>query len=92
MAKFEKVIHLPPDEPAWRAARWGPFLYALTEKLPPRDKQALIKYLELSKAEVDLWQKVGSRVPANWKRPCGRRASASLRTSTTWWRARRRTR
>lgn len=61
MAKFEKAISLPPLEPAWRAGRWGPFLYALTEKLPPREKQALIKNMELSKADVDGWQKLEAR-------------------------------
>jgi tRNA nucleotidyltransferase (CCA-adding enzyme) len=61
LTKLEKAISLPPLEPAWRAARWGPFLYALTEKLPPREKQALIKNLELSKADVDGWQKLEAR-------------------------------
>ncbi len=61
LAKFEKAISLPPLEPAWRAARWGPFLYALAEKMPPREKQALAKNLELTKADVDAWQKLEAR-------------------------------
>jgi hypothetical protein len=47
-----------PDDNRWRAARFGPFLYALTEKLSPKDKAALIKATEMSKADVAEWQKL----------------------------------
>src|SRR5215472_9275412 len=47
LAKFEKLCHMPPDDTRWRAARLGTFLYALTEKLNAKEKQALIKTCEL---------------------------------------------
>jgi hypothetical protein len=39
----------------------GPFLYVLTERLTPKEKQALIKATEMRKAELDPWQKVEGR-------------------------------
>ena len=57
LAKLEKAIHLLPDDARWRTARWGTFLHAVTEKLSPKDKQALIKATELAKSDVDVWQK-----------------------------------
>jgi tRNA nucleotidyltransferase (CCA-adding enzyme) len=61
VAKFEKMSRLLTDDARTRAARLGPFLYVLTEKLNPKEKQALIKTTELSKADVDLWQKLDAR-------------------------------
>jgi len=61
VARLEKMWRLLPDDARARAARLGPFLYALTEKLSPKEKQALIKSAELSKADVDLWQKLEAR-------------------------------
>ncbi|MBZ5625963.1 MAG: hypothetical protein LAQ69_45830 [Acidobacteriia bacterium] len=61
VAKFEKITRLLPDDDATRAARFGPFLYALTEKLTPKEKQALIKATEMGKAEIDQWQKLEAR-------------------------------
>jgi tRNA nucleotidyltransferase/poly(A) polymerase len=61
LAKFEKVSRMLPDDVRSRTARWGPFLYALAEKLTPKEKQALIKGLELAKADVDAWQKLEAR-------------------------------
>lgn len=58
LAKLEKIIRIFPDEPRFRAARMGTFLYALTEKLAPREKQALLKLVELPKAELDRLQKL----------------------------------
>jgi tRNA nucleotidyltransferase/poly(A) polymerase len=57
MAKLEKALHVLPDDARWRTARWGTFLHAATEKLSPKDKQALIKATELTKHDVDVWQK-----------------------------------
>lgn len=62
LAKFEKTAKLLPDDARTRAARLGPFLWVLTEKLSPKEKQALIKGLELTKADVDAWQKLDPRV------------------------------
>jgi tRNA nucleotidyltransferase (CCA-adding enzyme) len=57
LAKLEKAIHLAPDEPRFRSARLGTFLHALTEKLAPRDKQALVKLAELPKTELERWHR-----------------------------------
>jgi tRNA nucleotidyltransferase (CCA-adding enzyme) len=61
VAKLEKLARLLPDDARSRAARLGPFLYALTEKLSAKEKQSLIKSAELGKVEVDLWQKLEAR-------------------------------
>jgi tRNA nucleotidyltransferase (CCA-adding enzyme) len=61
VAKFEKNARIVPEDARWRAARYGPFLYALTEKLSPKEKQALVKTTEMTRAEVDLWQKLEPR-------------------------------
>lgn len=61
MAKFEKLSRMLPDDLPTRAARLGPFLYVLTEKLSPKEKQALVKGTEMPKADVDLWQKLETR-------------------------------
>jgi len=61
LAKFDKVVRLLPDSPQVRAARFGPFLCALTEKLSAREKQALAKYLEFSRAENNQWMQLEAR-------------------------------
>jgi len=61
IAKVEKNAKLLPDDARTRAAHLGPALYALTEKLNAKERQALIKTTALSKADVDLWQKLESR-------------------------------
>src|ERR1022692_1490545 len=61
IVKFEKNCRMLPDDTAARAARLGPFLYALTEKLTAREKQALIKATEMLKAELEAWQKLEAR-------------------------------
>jgi tRNA nucleotidyltransferase (CCA-adding enzyme) len=58
LSKLEKLVRLTPDEARFRYARLGTFLYAFTEKLAARDKQAIVKSIELSKAELDRWQKL----------------------------------
>jgi tRNA nucleotidyltransferase (CCA-adding enzyme) len=59
--RFEKNSKLLPDDSASRAARFGPFLYALTEKLSVKEKQALVKATEMSKADLEPWQKLEAR-------------------------------
>lgn len=61
LAKFEKVARLVPDDYRWRACRWGAFLAALTEKLTPKERQSLFKAAELTKSEIDAWQKLDAR-------------------------------
>jgi tRNA nucleotidyltransferase (CCA-adding enzyme) len=60
VAKLEKIIGMLPEDVPSRA-RFGPFLYALTEKLSPKEKQALIHATELTRADLDLWQKLEAR-------------------------------
>jgi tRNA nucleotidyltransferase (CCA-adding enzyme) len=61
VVKLEKLARLLPDEESSRTARFGPFLYALTEKLSPKERQALIKGTEMAKPDLDLWQKLEAR-------------------------------
>jgi len=61
IAKIEKLSRLLPDDARSRTGRWGPFAWVLTEKLPAKEKQALIKTCELQKADVDAWQKLEVR-------------------------------
>jgi tRNA nucleotidyltransferase (CCA-adding enzyme) len=61
LAKLEKLARLLPDDARSRAARLGPFLFVLTEKLTTREKQALPKSIEMPKADVDAWVKLESR-------------------------------
>ena len=49
------------DDPKLRGARFGTFMYALTEKLSAKEKQALIKSTEMPRADVNEWQKLGPR-------------------------------
>jgi tRNA nucleotidyltransferase (CCA-adding enzyme) len=61
LAKLEKAYHVLPDDARWRAARFGTFMHALTEKFTPKDKQALIKTVEMPKSDVDCWQKTEAK-------------------------------
>src|SRR5215831_1019242 len=61
LAKFDKIWGLLPDDVRWRAARLGPVMYAITEKLSPKEEQAMIKTGEIPKADVDRWQKLEAR-------------------------------
>jgi tRNA nucleotidyltransferase (CCA-adding enzyme) len=61
IAKFEKAARLLPDDTLSRAARVGPFLFALTEKYSPKDRLALVKKTALPKTDADAWQKLGAR-------------------------------
>lgn len=61
LARFEKNCRLLPDDARSRAARLGPFLYVLTEKLTAKEMQGLVKATEIRKSELELWQKLESR-------------------------------
>jgi len=61
LVRFEKAAKLLPDDSRTRAARLGPFLYVLGEKLTPKERQALIKTTAMPKADVDAWQKVEAK-------------------------------
>jgi tRNA nucleotidyltransferase (CCA-adding enzyme) len=71
LAKLEKLVRLAPDEPRFRNARLGTFLYAFTEKLGARDKQAVVKSTELTRAELDRFHKL---------EPAARKLEQSLRS------------
>ncbi|HTS28758.1 MAG TPA: hypothetical protein VMH81_22965 [Bryobacteraceae bacterium] len=61
VGRLEKIIRLLPEDTVSQAVRLGPFLYALTEKLTPKEKHALVAATNLHKPEVDLWQKLEVR-------------------------------
>jgi tRNA nucleotidyltransferase/poly(A) polymerase len=61
LVKFEKIVRSVPDDLRWRRARWGAFLCALTEKLSPKERASLVKTVELTKADVDAWQKLEAK-------------------------------
>jgi tRNA nucleotidyltransferase/poly(A) polymerase len=61
LAKFEKIARMLPDDAQARTARFGPYMFALTDTLSPREKQALAKYLEFSRAETNQWLQLDAR-------------------------------
>jgi tRNA nucleotidyltransferase (CCA-adding enzyme) len=61
LEKLEKLAHLLPDEAKNRAARLGPFLWVLTEKLNAKEKQAVLKAVELSTVDAAAYQKLDAR-------------------------------
>jgi tRNA nucleotidyltransferase (CCA-adding enzyme) len=61
LEKLEKLAHLLPDEAKNRAARLGPFLWVLAEKLNAKEKQAVLKAAELSTADAAEYQKLDAR-------------------------------
>jgi tRNA nucleotidyltransferase/poly(A) polymerase len=58
LTKLEKLVRLTPDEPRFRNARLATFLYTFTDKLGPRDKQAVVKSTELTKSELERFHKL----------------------------------
>jgi tRNA nucleotidyltransferase/poly(A) polymerase len=61
ITKFERLSRMLPDDARSRTARIGPFLWVLTERLTPKEKQVLIATTEMPKAQVDQWQKLEAR-------------------------------
>jgi tRNA nucleotidyltransferase/poly(A) polymerase len=61
IAKLEKLARLFPEDALSRAARLGPFLYVLAEKLTVKERPALVKTTALSKPDLELWQKLEAR-------------------------------
>jgi len=61
IVRLEKMSRMLSDDARTRAARLGPFLYVLMEKLNPKERQALIKATELSRADLDLAMKLEAR-------------------------------
>jgi tRNA nucleotidyltransferase/poly(A) polymerase len=60
LAKLDKCAKMLPPSVS-RKEHFGPFLYALTEKLSPREKAGLIKNTAMQKAETERWQKIDAR-------------------------------
>jgi len=61
LQRLEKAMAVLPDDVRWRSARFGAFLHALTEKLSPKERAALIKATEMPKADVAEWQKLEAK-------------------------------
>jgi tRNA nucleotidyltransferase/poly(A) polymerase len=61
ITRFERLSRLLPDDVRSRSARGGPFLWALTERLTPKEKQGLIATTDMPKSQVDQWQKLEAR-------------------------------
>ncbi len=61
LAKLQKVRQLIPAGTRFHLDNLGIFLSALTEKLTPREKAALVKATAMRKDEVNLWQKLDAR-------------------------------
>ena len=59
--KLEKAARLLPDDASSRTVRLAPFLFVLTEKLSVKERQALSKAVDLTKAELAQWQKLEAR-------------------------------
>jgi tRNA nucleotidyltransferase (CCA-adding enzyme) len=58
LQKLHKVRQSVPPEVHFHADNMGLFLYFLTEKLTPRERQAFIKSSGIDPASVALWQKL----------------------------------
>lgn len=77
--KLSQIRHLIPQGLSFRGDLFPLFMFLLTEKLPPADKQALVKRLRMRKAELDHWQGLPTRAKVLEKAlraPELRRASA----------------
>jgi len=61
LARLEKAERLVESANGIVAPKLPPFLYALTAKLTPKEKTALIKAAEIPKAEIDLWRNLEPR-------------------------------
>ena len=61
LIKLEKSFRLAEEGSGMRPDRLGPFLYVISEKLNPKERQALIKTTDLRKPEVDLWLRLEAR-------------------------------
>ena len=59
--RLERANRMLPAQDGVRIDRLGTFLYALTEKLTPKEKAELIRNTEMRKSEVEAWQKLEAR-------------------------------
>jgi len=75
LTKLERARRYWAPEADMTDVNVGPFLFALTEKLTPGEKSALVKATGLTKAEVSAWQ----GLPARAKKAENTLKSASLR-------------
>jgi tRNA nucleotidyltransferase (CCA-adding enzyme) len=78
LAKLEKAAQTMPGDTTERAWRFGPVLFALTEQLTAREKQALIKATGMTPAEAGEWMKLegrGKKLETALKSPALRKPS-----------------
>lgn len=61
LARLQKAKQLIPFDTGFRVDDLGLFLFFLTEKLTPRDRNSLIAATAMPKDDVDLWQKLEAR-------------------------------
>lgn len=61
LARLEKAMRLMPPGREGRLNSLAVFLYILAEKLSSKEKAALARGMEMTKAEVDVWQKLDVR-------------------------------
>ncbi len=61
LARLEKAEHLVESTNGIVAPKLAPFLYTLTAKLTPKEKGALVKAIEMPKAEMELWRNLEPR-------------------------------
>jgi tRNA nucleotidyltransferase (CCA-adding enzyme) len=61
LTKLEKVERLVESANTTAGPKLGPFLYALTGKLTPKEKSGLIKAAEIPKAEIEAWRNLEPR-------------------------------
>jgi len=59
--KLQKAKQMIPFGADLKLENFGLFMHILTEKLTPKEKQALVSSLGMSKADVNLWQKLEAR-------------------------------
>ncbi len=75
LARLEKARRFWSPEVDLRGMSWGPFLFALTEKLTAKERLDLIKATAMTKADVNGWQ----QLPARAKKTESKLKSASLK-------------
>lgn len=61
VAKLERARRLWNPDADMTGVDWGPFLYALTEKLTPKERAELIRNTAMTKQEVQAWQQLPAR-------------------------------
>ncbi|MBI3472039.1 MAG: CCA tRNA nucleotidyltransferase, partial [Candidatus Solibacter usitatus] len=61
LAKLERARRLLPPDAGYLDLNWAPFFLALTEKLSPKERAALLQATEMRKTEVSPWKNLPPR-------------------------------